>query len=145
MIRISAGFALAGTGDPTSDKAPLPESMEKTATSLVKLLVTNKYLPEGSMTAAFGLEPPAGVGIPLSAKVPSLATLKMEIVLAKEFTAYRNFFEGSNAMPVGEVSCTCGVSAPRVMAPVAPLMCSRSTEPLDGRVTYALWFGPDVL
>ena len=36
------------------------------------------------MTAAYGLEPPAGVGVPLSVKVPSLATLKIEIVLARE-------------------------------------------------------------
>src|ERR1700686_5682681 len=98
------------------------------------------------MTASFG-PLPAGVGVPLSARVPSLATLKIEIESAweLELMAYRNFLDGSNATPVGEVFSTCGVSAPRVMAPVAPLMCSRSTEPRDGRVTYALWLGPDVL
>ena len=36
------------------------------------------------MTIAFGFESPAGMGVPLSVKVPSLPTLKIEIVLARE-------------------------------------------------------------
>ena len=67
----------------TCVKAPLSGLMKKTETLSVKLLVTNKKLPVGSMTAALGLDPPAGPGVPLSVKVPSLATLKIEIVSAR--------------------------------------------------------------
>ena len=87
------------------------------------------------MTAALGLDPPAGPGVPLSVKVPSLATLKIEIVSERELIAYRNFFDGSKARPVGEVFSVVGVCATWVMAPVAPVMCNRSTEPDAGRVT----------
>src|SRR5258708_31309547 len=110
--------------------------MESTHTVLLNLFVTRKFLTDESMMSCFGPFP-AGLGVPLSARVASLATLKIEIESAweLELMAYRNFLDGSNAMPVGEVFCTCGVSAPRVMAPVAPLMCSRSTEPRAGKVT----------
>ena len=42
-------------------------------------MVTKRYLPEGSIAAERGPEPP-GVGVPVSDNVPSEATLKMEIV-----------------------------------------------------------------
>ena len=78
---------------------------------------------------------PAAVGVPVSVKVPLAATLNIEIVLARELTAYKNFLLGVIAKPVGEVPVTSGVSGPRVIAPVVPLICSKSTEPFCGSVT----------
>ena len=76
-MRISAGPVLAGKGDPVTGVKEPSALILKTETLSVKLLVTNKKLPVGSMTAALGLDPPAGPGVPLSVKVPSLATLKI--------------------------------------------------------------------
>src|SRR5271156_655064 len=136
---MSVGFALAGTGVPTGVKTPVLGLIEKTEMSppeglLPKLLVTSKYWPKGSMTAPYG-PLPACVGAPVSVKVPSLPTLKIEMVSARELAVYRNFFDGSNANPLGESPSVCGVCDPRAMAPVAPLICNRSTEPCAGRVT----------
>src|SRR5580658_8912749 len=135
-MMMSVGFALAANGEPgVGVSAPEPESIEKTEILSVKLFVTSKYCPEGSTTMLFGLEPPAGVGVAASDKVPSLATLKVEIELAKEFATNRNFFDGSKANPVGVASRTAGVCAPKVRPPLTPSICSKSTEPVWGKVT----------
>src|ERR1039458_2727047 len=87
------------------------------------------------MTTAFGLAPTA-IGVLPSVKLPSLATLKIEIVSSKELIAYRIFFDGRNARPAGVKSCCCGVCAPVMICPVAPSMCSRKGKIRPGRRTW---------
>src|ERR1700691_4553283 len=107
--------------------------MEKTEMLLVKVLVTSRYFPEGSTITACGPLPPAGVGVVFCDRVPSLAILKSEMVLAWEFATYRKLL--SKARPLGEVPTISGVEAAIVMAPVSVLIWSRRTEPWLGKVT----------
>lgn len=96
-----------------------------------KLLVTSRYPPEGSTITPVG-PLPAGVGVAFCDKVPSLAILNSEIVLAEEFATYKNLL--IMASPCGETPTVCGVCATVVISPVIELICTKSTEPWLGKV-----------